>query len=103
MSSITILFHNLLKISKITHTINVIFRILPVFYYCGISFPIRNQNSRFLPHFSASGSAAAITCTKETGKYDNFLARCKETNPLSTGTGMQKMGVANTAEQVLFC
>ena len=50
-------------------------------------------------HISAgSNSAASITCSKKTGKYEpKFLARCKETNPLSTGDGIQKMKIRGIA------
>ncbi|XP_063689832.1 uncharacterized protein LOC134822628 isoform X1 [Bolinopsis microptera] len=67
-----------------------------------ITCPVNSDQARF-ELVTPPGSAAAITCTKETGKYDNSLARCQETNPLSTGTGMQKMVVANSAEQPAPC
>ena len=40
------------------------------------------------------GSAAEITCTRETGKYDPpYLARCAVTTPFTSGTGSQKMTI----------
>ena len=56
-----------------------------------------------MSYFAESNSAAEITCTKETGNYDpSFLARCEETNAFSTGFGMQKMTISNSAQRVLL-